>query len=145
MLTITSKGLRESLARAKEANPELFEQPRGLSIPVPPPPADLPSTPGVADSAERATQRAGLVVQVRRQQEELPVVVARQAFRGAIAGSLSGLAILLIKNLCSPKRSPIGNREYSDGDIHGDGGAVEDHGCLEGPEGHTRYGGNYDE
>lgn len=86
MLTLTSKGIFESLARAKEANPELFQQPRGLSVPVPPPPADLSSTPGVADSAERAAQRAGLVAQVRRQQEELPVVVANQAFRGAIAG-----------------------------------------------------------
>jgi hypothetical protein len=112
MLTLTSKGIRESLERAKEANPKLFEQPRGLSVPVPPPPADLPSTPGVADSAERAAHRAGLVAQVRHQQEELPVAVADQAFRGALAGSLAGLGFLLLKNLFSASQSPRHHFQY---------------------------------
>jgi hypothetical protein len=106
MLNLTAKGIRESLERAREANPELFEQPRGLSVPVPPPPADLPSTPGVADSADRAAHRAGLVAQVRHQQEELPVAIADQAFRGALAGSLAGLSYLFFKNLFSASQSP---------------------------------------
>jgi hypothetical protein len=96
MLTLTSKGVLESLAKAKEANPDLFNQPRGLSVPVPPP-AELNSTPGVADSAEREAERAGLVAQVRRQRAEFPVSVADQALHGAFLGSLFGLGFQIFK------------------------------------------------
>lgn len=107
MLTLTSKGVLESLAKAKEANPDLFNQPRGLSVPVPPP-TELNSTPGVADSAERATERAGLIAQVRRQREEFPVVVADRALNGAIVGSVVGLGFQILK-LFGSTRQP---REY---------------------------------
>jgi hypothetical protein len=105
MLTLTSKGLLESLAKAKESNPDLFNQPRGLSVPVPPP-AEINSTPGVADAAEREARRAGLVEQLRRQREDFPVGVAGQALNGAIVGSLVGLAFQFLKAFGSTRRPP---------------------------------------
>ena len=97
MSTLTSKELLESLRQADHTAAGLIQQPRGLSIPTPKPPADLVATPGIEDSAERTAHRANLIALVRKQQEELPVVAADQAFRGAVIGGLAGLGCLLLR------------------------------------------------
>ena len=97
MPTLTAKELLESLRQADRTTTEPIQQPRGLSVPTPKPPADLVATPGVEDSAERTAHRARLIALVRRQQEELPVVAAEQAFRGAVIGGLAGLGCLLLR------------------------------------------------
>lgn len=106
----------DMLKRAQELTDHPVQQPRGLSVPTLPPPIELASTPGVADSAERAAQRARLIAVLRHQQEELPLVVANEAFRGLLVGGLTGLGFLLLKNLFSAKASP-GETEgrYDDG------------------------------
>jgi hypothetical protein len=108
MFTLTSKEIRESLKQRETGTAVPVQQTRGLSVPTQPPPAELAATPGVEDSAERAAQRANLIALVRKQQEELPVKAADQAFRGAIAGGLSGLGVLLLRSLLSPKRFEAG-------------------------------------
>ena len=102
--------------RAQELTDNLVQQPRGLSVPTLPPPIELASTPGVADSAERAAQRARLIAMLRDQQEELPLVVANEAFRGLLVGGLTGLGFLLLKNLFSAGASAGETEEqYDDG------------------------------
>ena len=116
MRELQSGDVLESLKRAKEVATEPFRQPRGLSVPALPPPIELVSTPGVADSAERAAQRARLIAVLRNQQEELPVVVANEAFRGLVVGGLTGLGFLLLKNLFSAGASTGETEEqYDDG------------------------------
>jgi hypothetical protein len=99
MPTLTPKEFFELTRQYDLANTPLFQQPRGLSVPTPKPPADLLATPGVQDSAERTAQRAMLIAKVRRQQEELPIVAADQAFRGAVVGGIAGLGCLLLRGL----------------------------------------------
>jgi hypothetical protein len=89
----------DMLKRAQELPDNLLQQPRGLYVPVKAPPGELSATPGVADAAERSAQRARLIDQIRVQQESLPVQVAEDAFRGLVAGSLSGLALLVLRGL----------------------------------------------
>jgi hypothetical protein len=144
MLTLTSKGVLESLAKAKEANPKLFEQPRGLSIPVPPP-AELSSTPGVADSAERATERAGLIAQVQRQRGELPVVVADRALNGAIVGSVVGLVFQILKLFGStrqPREYYVQHEDPGDYVDRGNSNGCDDSGGWEDP---NDQGGHHDD
>ena len=141
MLTLTSKGILESLAKAKEANPDLFNQPRGLSVPVPPP-AELNSTPGVADSAEREAERAGLIAQVQRQREELPVVVADRALNGAIAGSLVALGFQIFKLFGSTHQPPeyhVHHEDPGDGVDSGDSNGCGDSGSWEDPNGEREH------
>ena len=141
MLTLTSKGILESLAKAKEANPDLFNQPRGLSVPVPPP-GEINSTPGVADSAEREAERAGLIAQVRRQREELPVVVADRALNGAIVGGLVGLVLQLLKIFGSTRQPPEYYAKHEDPGDYVDGGGsygCDDSGGWENPNGEGEH------
>lgn len=89
----------DMLKRAQELPDNLLQQPRGLYVPVKAPPGELSATPGVADAAERSAQRARLIDEIRVQQESLPVAVAGDAFRGLVAGSLTGISLLLLRSL----------------------------------------------
>jgi hypothetical protein len=116
MAKLTPKELIEMARQPDLSNTAPLQQPRGLSVPIPRPPADLAATPGVEDSAERAAQRATLIAKVRKQQEELPIVAADQAFRGAVAGGVAGLACLLLRGLCTSRPPEIcpHDEEYYD-------------------------------
>ena len=116
MAKLTSQELIAMARQADLSTTAPFDQPRGLSVPTPRPPADLAATPGVEDSAERAAHRAQLIALVRKQQEELPIVAADQAFRGAVAGGIAGLGCLLLRGLImssSPASQPP-DEEYYD-------------------------------
>lgn len=116
MAKLTPQELIEMARREDLSNTAPFQQPRGLSVPTPRPPADSAATPGVEDSAERADQRAMLIAQVRKQQEEIPIVAADHAFRGAVAGGIAGLGCLLLRGLLMsrpPASAPPGE-EYCD-------------------------------
>jgi hypothetical protein len=113
---LASNEFLESLKQTKDVTTEPLQQPRGLSVPTSPPPADLAATPGVADSAERAAHRAAIIALLRKQQEELPIVAADQAFRGALAGAATGLGLLLLRSLFSarPPEREYPEQEYYD-------------------------------
>jgi hypothetical protein len=87
------------LKRAQELTDNPLQQPRGLYVPPIAPPGELSATPGVADATERSAQRARLIDEIRVQQESLPVAVAGDAFRGLVAGSLTGISLLLLRSL----------------------------------------------
>jgi len=89
----------DMLKSVQELTDKPLQRPRGLCVPVMPPPRELSATPGVTDAAERSVQRAQLVDAIRVQQESLPVMVADDAFRGAVAGSLTGLGLLVLRCL----------------------------------------------
>ena len=89
----------DMLKRAQELPDNPLQQPRGLYVPVKAPPGELSATPGVADAAELSAQRARLIDAIRVHQESLPVQVAEDAFRGLVAGSLTGLGLLLLRGL----------------------------------------------
>ena len=87
------------LKRARELTDNPLQQPRGLYVPPIAPPGELSATPGVADATERSAQRARLIDEIRVQQESLPVAVAGDAFRGLVAGSLTGIGLLVLRGL----------------------------------------------
>ena len=89
----------DMLKRAQELPDNPLQQPRGLYVPVKAPPGELSATPGVADAAERSAQRARLIDAIRVHQESLPVAGCRGRLSRLVAGSLTGLGLLLLRGL----------------------------------------------
>lgn len=89
----------DMLKRTQELTDSPLQQPRGLYVPPIAPPVELTGTPGVADAAERSAQRARLIDAIRVQQESLSMAVAGDAFHGLVAGSLTGIGLLLLRVL----------------------------------------------
>lgn len=105
MLELRSTDVLEAIKRSQQVSSEPAQQPRGFAVPVAPPaPAELMNTPGADDAADRVAYRARLIEAIHVQQEALPVVAARGAFHGLLAGTMAGVGLLALRAFWGRRR-----------------------------------------